>query len=154
MKVIFFGLGSIGKRHLKNLTDYGKANDIELDLTSYRSGKPRENDNEKNVTFIYSEEELADHYDIAFITNPTFKHLDTISLIESRVSYIFLEKPAFSNSESLSEIKMDNNKIYVAAPLRYKRVMQYVKEMLISLDVYSGRVVCSIISFTPLWQVS
>ncbi|HAR1429063.1 TPA: Gfo/Idh/MocA family oxidoreductase, partial [Enterococcus faecium] len=143
MKVIFFGLGSIGKRHLKNLTDYGKRNDIDFEITSYRSGKSPEDDNDKNVTFIYSDTELADHYDIAFITNPTFKHLETISLIEPRVDYIFLEKPVFSSSENLTDLKVDYNKVYVAAPLRYKKVLQFAKELLTSLEVYSGRVICS-----------
>ncbi|MDB7279597.1 Gfo/Idh/MocA family oxidoreductase [Enterococcus faecium] len=150
MKVIFFGLGSIGKRHLKNLTDYGKRNDIDFEITSYRSGKSPEDDNDKNVTFIYSDTELADHYDIAFITNPTFKHLETISLIEPRVDYIFLEKPVFSSSENLTDLKVDYNKVYVAAPLRYKKVLQFAKELLTSLEVYSGRVICS--TYLPNWR--
>ncbi|MUO03999.1 oxidoreductase, partial [Enterococcus faecium] len=43
------------------------------------------------------------HYDIAFITNPTFKHLETLNVIVEKVDYIFLEKPAFSESIDLTQ---------------------------------------------------
>ncbi|HAQ1991358.1 TPA: oxidoreductase, partial [Enterococcus faecium] len=42
MKVIFFGLGSIGKRHLKNLISYGKKNSINFDITAYSSSGKKE----------------------------------------------------------------------------------------------------------------
>ena len=84
MKVIFFGLGSIGKRHLKNLISYGKKNSINFDITAYSSSGKKEFE---EITYIQNRDDLDTHYDIAFITNPTFKHLETLNVI---VVLIFL----------------------------------------------------------------
>ncbi|WP_165003240.1 MULTISPECIES: Gfo/Idh/MocA family oxidoreductase [unclassified Enterococcus] len=147
MKVIFFGLGSIGKRHLKNLLSFGAERSVESDITAYSSSGKKEF---RGITYIQDEEELAPHYDVAFITNPTFKHLDTLNMIIKKADYIFLEKPVFSESINLSQYNYDYQKIYIAAPLRYKQVMNIVREKISSTEVYSARVTCS--SYLPEWR--
>jgi len=70
MKIIFVGLGSIGKRHLnilKKLYD-------DIDIIAFRSNK-----NSKNFSGVKNyydlDKALAQSPDIAFITNPTSLHI-------------------------------------------------------------------------------
>lgn len=149
MKVIFFGLGSIGKRHLKNLFAYGEKHSVHFDVTAFSTSGKKEF---SEVTYIQKEENLEEHYDIAFITNPTFRHLETLKLIENRTDFIFLEKPVFSQSIELEKDSAINQKVYVAAPLRYKSIMKDIRSRINLLNVYSARVICS--TYLPDWRKS
>mgnify|MGYP000024624149 CR=1 FL=1 len=147
MKVIFFGLGSIGKRHLKNLFSYGKEHSIDFEVTAFSTSGNRKF---SGVTYIQKKEEIGIHYDLAFITNPTFKHLETLELIKDKADFVFLEKPVFSESIELDEKENYGQNIYVAAPLRYKKIMDAVRRKIPSQNVYSVRVICS--TYLPNWR--
>ncbi|HGF7633026.1 TPA: Gfo/Idh/MocA family oxidoreductase, partial [Enterococcus faecium] len=104
----------------------------------------------EEITYIQNRDDLDTHYDIAFITNPTFKHLETLNVIVEKVDYIFLEKPAFSESIDLTQYNYDYKNIYVAAPLRYKNIMEVVRNSIQSKKVYSVRAICS--TYLPDWR--
>ncbi|MGG5309190.1 Gfo/Idh/MocA family protein [Enterococcus mundtii] len=147
MKVIFFGLGSIGKRHLKNLIKFGHEHSVKFDITAYSSSGKKEF---SDIAYIEHEEELKDNYDLAFITNPTFKHLPTLNMIYKKANYIFLEKPVFSESVDLAEYDYNEQNIYVAAPLRYKKIMDLTRKKIMDSNIYSVRSTCS--TYLPDWR--
>ncbi len=152
MKVCFFGLGSIGKRHLKNLVKVAKEKDLDLEIHAFRTGKTNLNlkviDRE-----IYDEELLMDNYDIVFITNPTFKHYETIKLMECKTKHMFIEKPIFDNvTYNLEDIGFGNGVYYVAAPLRNTGIVEELKNILKNKQLYSVRAICS--SYLPDWRAN
>ena len=151
MKFCFIGLGSIASRHICNLKSIlGK--DAVIDVL--RSGKGRElsDDIAGMINKVcYSENELADHYDAVFITNPTSKHYDTLKAHFSRSDYFFIEKPVFeTGDEDLSPFDDAKKVFYTACPLRYTNVVQYLKKNIDFDDVYSMRCISS--SYLPDWR--
>lgn len=147
MKVIFFGLGSIGKRHLMNLFAYGDEHSVNFDISAFTSSGNQEF---PEIKYIEKKEQLDEHYDLAFITNPTFKHFETLELIGNKANFIFMEKPVFSKSIQLDSKLRSKKNIYVAAPLRYKKIMDVVRKQITDIEVFSGRVICS--TYLPDWR--
>nr|MBO1342782.1 Gfo/Idh/MocA family oxidoreductase [Enterococcus sp. 665A] len=150
MKIIFFGLGSIGKRHLENLRAYGKKNDLKLDITSFKNTELQTSEELIDMKYIRSFSELEKEYDVAFITNPTYKHKETLDVIAKKTKHIFLEKPAFIRSEKIEEIGIEYSNVYVAAPLRYKKIMKYIKSIIPDMHIFSVEVICS--TYLPDWR--
>ena len=79
MKILFIGLGSIGKRHLINVKQYLSKNKIKSEihcLKSKKSSNLNKSSNLKNDVdkVLYSISDLDNDYDCIFITNPTHKH--------------------------------------------------------------------------------
>lgn len=149
LKVIFFGLGSIGKRHLNNLIEYGKEHNIQLDISAYRTSSFDEITNVKTIT---NTNQIEDDYDVAFITNPTDKHEETLQLMKNKTRFFFVEKPVFAKSIDLTSYRLIDKQVYVAAPLRYKKVMDSIRNILKKEKIYSARIVCS--SYLPDWRNS
>jgi len=150
MKVCFVGLGSIGLRHLRNLISLGKEREIQFEIHAVRSSKA------ERVELVdkefYSMQESDLDYDIAFITNPTSLHFETIQEMVKRSKHLFIEKPLFSNcNRSLSELSLRENGIYyVASPLRNSNTYRVLKEILAQERVFSARAICS--SYLPDWR--
>ncbi len=147
MKILFVGLGSIARRHISNLKEmFG----TKADITVLRHGKGRESES-LPVHTCYSESELDSWYDAVFITNPTSMHYATLRKYNSLSGSFFIEKPVFMTGEEDLSVFSDNRKIYyVACPLRYTNVIQYLKKHIDFLAVYSIRVISS--SFLPDWR--
>lgn len=153
MKVCFIGLGSIGKRHLKNLIKVCGEYGLKLEVHALRKTiKPLEEDISDLIDYEIAEEELSCDYDIAFITNPTNLHYNTIKLMSDKTKHMFIEKPVFDafdyDIESLS-LRQDGI-YYVAGPLRYTEVVQALKIILAKENIYSLRAICS--SYLPDWR--
>lgn len=146
MKVLFVGVGSIAKRHIRNLIDlYGKDN-IQIDaLRRADYGKP---DGIARVLTDY--DSIEEKYDAIFITNPTEKHIETIERLKDKTDAFFIEKPI--NSCPLDDIAgFEDGKIYyVACPLRYTKIIQYLKESIEPASVLSVRAISS--SYLPEWR--
>lgn len=100
MKVCFVGLGSIGKRHLKNLFDICKERTINLTIHAYRTSKINLDENISKLIDkeIFDINDVHNDYDIVFITNPTYKHFESVSFFGSKTKHMFIEKPIFNNS--------------------------------------------------------
>lgn len=152
MKVLFTGLGSIGKRHLKNLYAAAQKKNIALEIWALRSSRtplPQEI-SELLTGELFSESELS-HYDVAFITNPTSLHAQTLKMLKEKAGALFIEKPIFSvPDETLCDCISSEQKAYVAAPMRWCGVMLALKRHLAHLRPYSARVICS--SYLPDWR--
>lgn len=154
--VCFVGVGSIAKRHISNLVEVCNALDIKLNIDCYRhsaSAKASEVDNYINNNY-YDINETAASYDAVFITNPTALHLQTLSAFQQKSDCFFVEKPLCSQGQYdlfASEIEKYHDKtIYVACPLRYTNVIEYIKNNVDFSKVNSIRCISS--SYLPEWR--
>lgn len=139
MKIMIFGLGSIGTRHARILKADGR-----FELYAYRSKKPAER-NELDIPEIYSWEEVsAVKPEVAFITNPTFMHIKTALECASMDMKLFIEKPVDCSTAELGKLvdEVDKRRIvsYVAYNLRFHPVIKHLKVMLEGKDVYHASV--------------
>ena len=153
--IAFIGLGSIAKRHIKNVCDYilSCGNTFSIDL--YRSSIDRPIAEEilsfVDESYLYSGEVQRD-YDMVFITNPTSLHLEAALKFRSYTKSLFMEKPVFNGYEIDDAIikKLDEIPSYVACPLHYNPVLQYVKQNIDLSKVISVRAMSS--SYLPDWR--
>lgn len=153
MRAIFVGLGSIGTRHLNNLTDICARKGIPLEADALRSdlSRPLREGVAEKIAHQYTDPNQLGHYDVAFITNPTNLHAEAIESLRGKVDCWFLEKPIFEHTGyDLSALGLDTAKAYVAAPMRWCGTMLALKEALPGLKPYSARVICS--SYLPGWR--
>lgn len=154
MKVLFCGLGSMGSRHLRNLHYIMKERSEIIVCHALRSSKRRlPQQVEEILTKEFSAWDNVDgNYDCIFITNPTYMHYETLQQAVLHSKRIFVEKPVFfSGQEDLSQIKITPEHVcYVAAPLRYTGIVQYLKQYLQDKNVFSVRAMCS--SYLPEWR--
>ena len=131
MRVCFVGLGSIGKRHIKNLKVVANELGVGLEIDALRTSNtllPPDVAPLISKSFN-STEALKDEYDVVFITNPTSKHYDTLKSFIGRTQNIFIEKPLFSSIRyNWQDIAWHPKGTYhVASPLRWNPVIQYLK---------------------------
>lgn len=155
-KIAFVGLGSIATRHLKNVADYlsNRGDTYSIDL--YRSQMrplPEELESLVSEVFLYENKIPAERqYDVVFVTNPTSMHYETLVKFCKNTKSFFIEKPVFDSTcvdEFIFE-KLKGIKSYVACPLRYNAVLQYVKNNVDLNQVYSARAISS--SYLPDWR--
>lgn len=151
MKVLFVGLGSIGTRHLKNLTAICKEQGILLEVHAQRSSArllPQET--AQLIGYEFSGE-VTQHYDAVFVTNPTRLHFDTLCSLSDKADAFFIEKPIFEDGESdLAACRLAQKRCYVAAPMRWCATYIALKEYLKDKRPYSARIICS--SYLPDWR--
>lgn len=155
MKILFVGVGSIAKRHIRNLARVSDKRKIPIRIDIIRSGHGSElpEDISGIIFEQYSlQDEVPSDYDVAFITNPTSLHYETIRTYSSHTHYIFIEKPVFDNVDyNISELNLREDGIYyVACPLRYSAVLQYVKKNVDCTKAIAVRSICS--SYLPDWR--
>lgn len=155
MKVAFWGLGSIAKRHIKNLDEVLRQRKIksEIDVFRHRLGDVNEVKSKLPVTNVYEQSDITNkQYDIIFITCPTFMHYDSIKLCALHTKHLFIEKPVFSDSNlDINKLNLKENGIYyVACPLRYTSILQYIKNNIDLDKVFSIRSISS--SYLPEWR--
>lgn len=153
MKVCFVGAGSIGKRHIKNFAQICAENHTKITIHLYRvANKPLEEDVAKHVQkTILREDELDEKYDAVFITNPTYKHYETLELFLNKTDVFFVEKPVFNTVNiDISKFMKPGKKYYVACPLRYTNVLLDAKRVIEQENVFSVRAISS--SYLPDWR--
>jgi predicted dehydrogenase len=90
LKFQIAGLGSNGRRHLRNLIELG-----EEDVVLYRTGKSTISDEElERFPTEYSlEDALAHNPDAVIVSNPTALHLDVAIPAARAGSHLLIEKP-------------------------------------------------------------
>lgn len=153
--IAFVGMGSIGKRHINNVCDLismqGDTYTIDLYRSSMNRALPEEITKKIHHQYLCSEPVQRD-YDMVFITNPTSLHLETALKYRNHTKALFIEKPVFSTGEvPIEQVKeLDEIISYVACPLRYNPVLQYVKNNLNLGKVFSVRAMSS--SYLPDWR--
>ncbi len=152
MKILFVGMGSIGKRHLKNLTDILNKENVSFSVDALRSSlSPLEEDISSLITNQILKVEDDKVYDLAFITNPTTLHHEAIKNLKDKVKFFFIEKPIFEDSKyDLGELNLNEKNAYIACPMRYCKAYTTLKEVLQNEKVYTARIICS--SYLPSWR--
>ena len=100
---LFVGLGSIGTRHLKNLTNLCADRGWTLQADALRSDLSRPLRDGVAALLHAQYTDLADapaHYDMVFITNPTSLHADALTRVRGRGGALFIEKTIFSAEQT------------------------------------------------------
>lgn len=155
-RVCFIGVGSIAKRHIQNISEIFAGRNEKLQIDICRSGKGKQLSEEIRKKIDCQYENLADlprGYDIIFITNPTEYHLETLEAVNGKGKNFFIEKPltSFSQLKKFQSIEeMEGKVYYVACPLRYTKVIQYVKNNISKEKIYCVRCISS--SYLPEWR--
>lgn len=156
-RIAFIGFGSIATRHLKNVHVYlaSQGNCCTVDLYRSSLGRPLADELQPLVSnsFLYADEIPADlRYDVVFVTNPTSMHYETVERFAAHTKSFFIEKPVFDSTdvdESIFET-IKGIPSYVACPLHYNAVLQYVKENVNPDEVMCARAMSS--SYLPDWR--
>lgn len=156
MKICIVGVGSIGRRHIKNLHELCSKEEEQLHIHTLRSGTTTlPEDIQKFIEKeVYHVKDLDAYYDAVFISNPTYCHYTTLKELALYTKKFFIEKPLFENAhKQIEAIGLPKDAVcYVSCPLRYMRVLREAKEMLKMIKPYSVRAICS--SYLPDWRVS
>lgn len=154
IKVCFFGLGSIGNRHLRNFIKVLSEIGINTEIHAFRTtNKEIDEELKSNIkVFITDDRELDNDYDIVFITNPTSFHYGTIKLMENKTKHMFIEKPVFDNTDyDIGKLRLNQKGMYyVARPLIHSNVIKELKKLIENENIYSVRAICS--SYLPNWR--
>lgn len=154
MKVCFVGIGSIAKRHIRNLHQICDELKIQLTIDALRRQNSSPLQDIQYISNVFTTiEELPDDYDVIFLTNPTEYHADTLISLHDHAKHFFIEKPVTSidTIDKLQEMKLRDDSIYyVACPLRYTNVIQYLKKTIDPKKVNSVRSISS--SYLPDWR--
>ncbi len=132
MKILIAGLGSIGRRHFRNLVALGQK-----DLVLYRTHKATLSDNELAGYPVETNlaEALEKHQPQAVIVaNPTALHMDVAIPAAEAGCAVLLEKPI---AEDLSRIEAlrcaaekNGNRILVGFQFRYHPTLNTAKELI------------------------
>lgn len=153
-RIAFCGLGSIAKRHLKNVCKFLEEREDCYEIDLYRSSlKPLSEDIQPLVSaeYLFSES-VNNAYDVVFVTNPTSMHYETLKKFKAYTKSFFIEKPVFDSTEVDESIfeELKGIDCYVACPLRYNPVLQYVNDQINLDEVYAARAISS--SYLPEWR--
>ena len=152
IRIAFFGMGSIARRHVKNLVEVLDERNEKYSIDVFDINLNYANDESINklIDNKYLISDFKDQiYDICFITNPTAYHYSTLKLVHDKTNFVFLEKPVFDDTKY--DVSMfDDNKVYVACPLRYSQVIQTVKKTIDFSKVIGVRSISS--SYLPDWR--
>jgi len=126
-KVLFFGLGSIGKRHARLLKE-----NPNIALYAFRSDKDSAKNNMGIKEFDSLEKALAIKPDVAFVTNPTSIHVPTALQCAEKGINLFIESPIGSSLQGLDKleelVKKNDLFTYVAYNLRFHPIAVYLKQ--------------------------
>jgi predicted dehydrogenase len=142
------GLGSIGRRHLRNLKALG-----EEGIVFYRSSRSTLKDDEFEgyITETGLEAAFAHKPDVVIISNSTALHLDVAIPAAEVGCHLLLEKPVSHNLERVDEllaaVKRGGGKVLVGYQFRFHPGLQAVKRWLVE-----GRIGKPISAHAP-WEL-
>jgi len=131
MKVLIAGLGSIGRRHLRNLLALG-----ERDIILYRTHRSTLPDDE--LVAFPVETDLAAALDrkpdAVIVANPTSLHLDVAIPAADGGCHLLLEKPIVHSLERVEELKSavrrGGGKVLVGFQFRFHPTLRKAAELL------------------------
>lgn len=155
MKFLIAGLGSIGRRHFRNLIALG-----EKDIILLRTRKATLPDEELAGYPVETDlqEALKKHKpDAVIVSNPTAFHLDAAIPAAETGCAILLEKPISNSIERLAQleeaVKKSGSKVLVAFQFRFHPGMLRAKQLIEAGEI--GRIVSAHVHFgeyLPAWH--
>jgi predicted dehydrogenase len=143
MKFLIAGLGSIGRRHFRNLLALG-----ERDILLFRTHQATLPDDELDGFPVETDlhTALSHHPDAVIISNPTSLHLDIAIPAAQSGCHILLEKPVSHSMARLDlleqAVQQNGVKVLVGYQFRFHPGLQQVKRILNSAvigDLLSAR---------------
>lgn len=138
MKFLIVGMGSIGRRHMRNLINLGER-DIIL-LRTHRSTLP-DDDLTSYPTETRLEEALSHKPDAVIVSNPTSLHLEVAIPAALAGCHLLLEKPISHSMDRVDElcqsVEIGDGKVLVGYQYRFHPGLQKVKDLL--MDGVIGR---------------
>jgi len=146
MKILIAGLGSIGRRHLKNLVHLGVS-----DIVLYRTLKSSLPDEEIGNFPVEMDlkKAFSSHPDAVIISNPTAMHMPIAELAAKANCHIFIEKPISHTIESLgpfeAALKKSTSVVFVGFQFRFNSGLKSVKKII------DDQVIGRPISFRSHW---
>lgn len=131
MRFLIAGLGSIGRRHLRNLIALGQE-DIVL-FRTHRSTLP-EDELQAFPCEDNLEAALAHRPDAVIVSNPTALHLSVAIPAARQGCHLFLEKPVSHNLEGIDElcrlVQQNDIQVFVGFQFRFHPGLQTVRKLL------------------------
>ncbi|HUV14931.1 MAG TPA: Gfo/Idh/MocA family oxidoreductase [Pelolinea sp.] len=131
MKFLIAGLGSIGRRHLRNLVELG-----ESDILLYRTHQSTLPDDDLNQFIVETDlyKALEQKPDAVIISNPTVFHMDIAIPAAKAGCGLFVEKPLAHHTDDLFPLEdilnTKKNRFFSAFQFRFNPGLRKVKEIL------------------------
>jgi predicted dehydrogenase len=131
MKILIAGLGSIGRRHLRNLLALGEG-----DILLYRSRQSTLPEEELSSFPVYLnlEDALAQQPQAVVISNPTSLHLDVAIPAARQGCHLLFEKPishSFDRVDELVRVVKENEvRVLVGFQFRFHPGLRQIRRML------------------------
>ena len=150
------GLGSIGKRHLKNILSIENTKNLEIIIYSKQTKSYLSN--HKNIKIFDTLDKcLLEKQDVGFITNETVHHIPIAIKLAKVGLDLFIEKPLsnkISNVKTFSKI-VETKKLItlVGCNLRFHRCINEIKNLIdqkVIGDIISVKVECG--TYLPDWH--
>ena len=156
MKILIVGLGSIGKRHLRNILAI--ENTKKLEIIIYSKQTKSYLSNHKNIKIFDTLDKcLLEKPDVGFITNETIHHIPIAIKLAKVGLDLFIEKPLsnkISNVKTFSKIVKTKKLItLVGCNLRFHRCINEIKNLIdqkVIGDIISVKVECG--TYLPDWH--
>lgn len=153
LRVCFVGLGSIGRRHLRNLHEVADERSLRLTVEALRHSElSLDQEISSLVSRQYSSRNELGDYDAIFVCNPSHLHYRTLCELKNKAKCFFVEKPVFVKPLSDAELESFSatDRFYVACPLRHTAMFHRIQDFVAKQKVLSARVMCS--SYLPDWR--
>lgn len=155
MKYLIAGLGSVGRRHMRNLVALG-----ETDIVLYRTHKATLPDDELAGYPVETDfaEALKKHKpDAVIVSNPTSLHLDVAIPAAEAGCALLLEKPIAASMERVdvlqNAVQKSGSKVLVAFQFRFHPGMVKTRQLIEDGEI--GRVISASVHFgeyLPAWH--
>ncbi len=155
MKYLIAGMGSIGRRHMRNLIALG-----EKDIVLFRTRKATMPDDELAGFPVETDfhEALKKHKpDAVIVGNPTSMHLDIAIPAAEAGCAILLEKPISNSTDRLgqleSAVKKSGSNVLVAFQFRFHPGLMRAKQLISDGEI--GRIISAHVHFgeyLPAWH--
>jgi predicted dehydrogenase len=167
MRVLFFGLGGVGQRHLRNLKllqPQAKIAAVRHFKQVFEVGNDLKADPGVNIEKKYDiqvlaslEEGLKFKPDFAVVANPSSLHVETVVSLVENGTPVFVEKPLVASNEGLLKLMNLTEKeqalVMVGYQLRFHPCVIRLKELLDQKKVgLISSVEISIHSYMPSWH--
>lgn len=152
MKIVFIGIGSIAKKHIKAIKKIEPTAEI-FALRSSMDAAPYE-----DVKDFYKYDDIKDIApNFIIISNPTSNHFETIQKLMPYRIPLFIEKPVFAelgHDDVIKEIESKQILTYVACDMRFMDCLSWLHQYMVEhrknvrineINVYCG-------SYLPDWR--
>ncbi len=167
-KVVFFGLGGGGQRHLRILYSlkkklrlsfftFRKVNKVQVIKKNFSLDKKKLSEKYKNLFFFKKENQAYSKENIAIISNPTSMHYKTAFKCAQAKMHIFVEKPFFCNINKFNSfakiIKKKKLKFLVGYQKRFSSAVVKFFNIVKELDPGEiKKVNITVNSYVPDWH--